>query len=850
MTKKSKEASKGEANNRLIRPLELLPEQLCRRCDPENFGFQTTDELPVLQNVIGQPRALRALELGSEVAGPGYNIFVLGLPASGRTTLSLRYLQRKATNEPTPDDWCYVNNFENPRNPRALHLPAGRAIEFREDIKKLIGHCQHEIPRAFDSDEYTHARDQLVSDLKKNQDTEFTRLQEFVEKYKFIIARTPFGIVLTPGVQGKPLTAEEIESLNEEQRLKLEELKIKLSEEVEKSLECIREMSRSASERLNYLNRQTVLFHVKPLLDTLKAKYSDLPHVIHYLEQVEEDILRNPTNFHPRESAEQPLNPNEVDWTQRYEVNILIDHSSPGAPVIVETQPAYYDLLGRIEHIVVMGGTRTDFTMIQAGAFHRANGGYLILPARDLLVNPYAWEGVKRVLRDGVIRIIELGSQLGIISTETLEPEPIPLDVKVVLVGTPLLYYLLSAYDEDFRKLFKVRAEFTTIMERNSDTEYEYGLFVKSVVEDNHLPPFNCQAIARLIEFSSRLAEDQHKLSTRFGKISDLVRESAYWASQQANPNRHSNNHTQADGTPIIVDATAVQRAIDESIYRSNLIEERLHEMIAQDVLLISTTGRTIGQINALSVLFLGDYSFGRPSRVTATVFPGRGGIIDIERQARLAGPIHTKGVLILSGYLYGQYGRTQPVNLSASLTFEQSYDEVEGDSASAAELFALLSAIAGVALRQDLAITGSINQLGEIQAIGGINEKIEGFFNVCRTKSLTGEQGVLIPAANQPNLMLRREVIEAVAAGQFHIWPIVSLNEGLELLTGLPVGTQQADGSYPIGTFNHAVTKRLTEFNKIIETSGKENHPIPDSPPEENQELRTETSPEPGGEG
>ncbi len=792
---------------------ELPYYSLSKRCDPDSLGFRTTDELPDLQNVIGQPRALRALALGSEVSGSGYNIFVLGYPGSGRTTLSQEYLERKATGQRPPDDWVYVNNFDNPRSPRSLRMPAGMGNELRRDFEELVVTCQRELPQAFESEEYTQERDRLVSDLKKVQEAEFNRLQEHVARYQFVLVRAPFGIVLVPAVGGKPLSPDDVKNLTDEQRTKVEQLAAHLSEEVDRTLGKLRQVSKETAEKLVELDRRTALFRVQPLMDALRKKYQGLEGVQAHLDAAQADITVNAARFRTAPAEQGQSQASEREWTLRYQVNLLVDNRElQGAPVIVESSPTYQNLLGRIEHEVVMGGARTDFTMIRPGALHRSNGGYLLVPARDLLINPYAWEGLKRVLRDGCIRIVDLGSQLGLLSTITLEPEPIPLETKIVLIGTPLLYYLLRAYDEDFAKLFKVRAEFATLMERNAETDHEYALFIRSVVDDNHLPPFDATAVARIIEFSARLAEDQNKLSTRFGLISDLVREAAHWATSV---DRHAGD---TDAVKVVVSAEHVQRAMDEEIYRSNYLEERIQELITQDTLLIDTEGTKVGQVNALSVIQLGDYSFGRPSRVTASVHPGQAGVIDIEQQAQLGGPIHTKGVLILSGFLGHRYGQKHPLNLSASLAFEQSYEGVEGDSASAAELLALVSALAGIPLRQDRAITGSINQHGQIQAVGGVNEKIEGFFAVCRLRGLTGEQGVILPAANVRNLMLKPEVVQAVEEGKFHIWPIMTVEEGIELLSDQPAGVQRPDGSYPAGTFNAAVFSRLVQFARAVE--------------------------------
>jgi lon-related putative ATP-dependent protease len=797
-------------------PEPLALTDLCNLCHPESLNFKTTEELPDLQDVIGQPRAIRALELGSEVSGQGYNTFVLGMPGSGRTTLSREYLERKALKEMVPDDWCYINNFEHPRQPQLIRLPPGRASEFGNDLDGLIEFCKREISQKFESKEYSEERDRLVKQLKKNQEAEFIRLQEKVEKFNFLLARTPFGFALVPGVEGKPIKPEDLEKLSPEKREKLNQLQSQLGGELEKTLSQLRELEAETKNKLEELDRQTVLFLIDSPMKALRSKYDGWQSVSAHLDVIQQDIIENADKFRAKEASdpgEYLAKLSQEDWTLRYRVNVLVDNSeTSGAPVVVESHPSYTNLLGRIEQEVVMGAARTNFTMIRAGAFHRANGGYLVIPARDLLVNPYAWEGIKRVLRDGEIRLVELSHQMGLASNVTLEPEPVPLAIKVVLVGTPTLYYLLRAYDEDFAKLFKVRAEFGTSMDRTPETENEYGIFVKSVVEDHRLPPFDRTAVARIIEYSSRLAENQNKLTTRFGIIADLIRESAYWS--------RKDDLGEADR---IVTVKAVNRAIDESIYRSNLIEERIQELIANGTLLIDVTGAVVGQVNALSVAMLGDYSFGRPSRVTASAFPGKGVVVDVERQAKLGGPIHTKGVLILNGLLGWRYGGQSPLSLSASLTFEQSYDEVEGDSASTAELLALLSAIADVPLRQDRAVTGSINQHGRVQAIGGVNEKIEGFYISCKTKGLTGEQGVLIPYSNIKNLMLHQDVLEAVENGQFHIWPISTIEDGLALLTDMEPGELQDDGSYPEGTFNHAVMVRLAEFAKAGQPEAEE---------------------------
>lgn len=783
----------------------LAPDALRHYCDASTLGFKTTDELPGLEQVIGQPRAFRALEFGTEVSGPGFNIFVMGQPGSGKTTLIQEYLERKAEDEPVPDDWCYVNSFANPHEPKSLRLPPGRALDLKQDMEDLIERSEEEIAKAFESSEYRSEQGQLSERQEKIIEKELNGLRDKAEKVGFALGRTPYGFMVIPAEDGEPLKPEQIEQLSSEERTKLEQEDAKLQKELKASLQRIRDQDRSTREEIRKLDHRTALFAVEHLFDTILANYHGLDSVWDYLEAVRQDIVDNVEQFRETEAEEPPGLP----ISSRYEVNVIVDHSDqPCAPVVVENQPTYQNLLGRIEHQVVMGATRTDFSMIQPGALHRANGGYLILPVRDVLVNPYTWDGLKHALREQSIRIISMGSQAGLISTVSLEPEPVPLDVKVILIGTPELYYSLSALDEDYAKLFKIRAEFATVMDRTKEAEHEYALFVRSVVDANNLPAFDASAVARIIEYSSRLADEQGKLSARFSKVADLIRESAYWA-------RKSRKR--------VVGASAVNKAIEESIYRSNIIEERLQEMVEDGTLLIDVKGEEVGQVNALSVFQMGDYAFGRPTRVTATVHAGQDGVVDIEREAKLGGRIHTKGVLIITGILGEKYGQRMPLSLTAALTFEQSYEGVEGDSASAAELFALTSALAKVPLRQDLSITGSVNQHGQIQAIGGVNEKVEGFYRTCKLLGLTGKQGVLIPIANVQHLMLNEEVIKAVEKGRFHIWPIATIDEGLELLTGREPGQADAKGQFPKDSIHAKAVATLETFAEAIKESSSD---------------------------
>ena len=788
----------------MSKPEALPPESLQHRCDPGILNFKTTAELPGLEKVLGQPRALRALELGSEVSGPGFNIFVSGLPDSGRTTLTKDFIKRKAEKESAPDDWCYVHNFENPYHPKVISLPAGNGAVLKKELVELISRCRQEIQDAFRSEEYINERNRLTKTSQERQEEEFDKLQKIASESKFTIIRTTSGFNLVPVVEGKPLTPKQLEKLSDENKLKLKKLEEKLEQQGLETILNIREISETYHQEVEKLDAYTARFAIEHLMNSFKEKYADLDGVLNHISSMVEDIVENTDKFSsPVDSGI------DAQWLKRYEINLLVDNTElKGAPVVMESHPTYQNLCGRIEHRLVMGVSQTDFSMIRAGALHRANGGYLLLPAREVLLNPYAWQGLERALRDGEIRILELGTQLSLISTTSLEPEPIPLSVKVILFGTPMLYELLRLYDVNFGKLFKVKAEFATLMERTEENARDCALFIKSVVDQHQLLEFDASAVARVIDHSSRMTSDQEKLSTRFGQISDLVREAAYWAEK--------------DGGPLVT-AEKVDLAIQEKEYRNNLYMELMQEWIEKDTILIDLTGEDVGQVNALTLVKVGDYHFGRPSRVTASVYAGKEGIIDIEKQAELGGPIHTKGVLIISGLLGRRYGRDKPLSLTARLTFEQSYSSVEGDSASLAEICALLSAIARIPVRQDLALTGSINQLEEVQAVGGVNEKIEGFYDICRKKGLTGSQGVIIPRANLRNLMLKDEIVEAVKVGEFHIWPVHHLDQALSLLTEIPVGELQDDDSFPEGTLNRIVDGRLVQFREMLIAEEKE---------------------------
>lgn len=780
---------------------------LRRVCDPDSLRFETTADLPALAEVLGQPRAVAAMEFGVGIASHGFNLFALGQPGSGRTTLIREYLERLAATQPAPPDLCYVHDFADSRRPMPLLLPAGQGATFKRDVHDLVTELRAAIPRAFDAEEYTKHRDQIVQELDDRRQQLFAGLERRVSEAGFQLMRGPGGVLLVPVIQGKIISPADLARLTEAEQQKVEQVRKRLQADIEDSLRTAREVEKSIREKIQTLDRETAAYATKHLIDELRTRYQEQAAVLSYLDSFENDVLASLDDFRKAGESEAtpqvPLAAGAERPLTRYKVNVLVDNSQlKGAPVIVESNPTYSNLVGRIEHQASWGALFTDHTMIKAGALHRANGGYLIVAARECLLNPVAWEALKRALKESALKIEEIGTHLGLVTTVTLDPRPLPLNVKVVLIGAPMLYYLLNAYDEDFQKLFKVKADFTARMDRTPEAEQGYARFVSTIARQEKSLPFDRGAVARVIEYGARTAEDQEKLSTRFGEIADLVREAAHRAGR--------NNHS-------VVTAEDVRQTEQARRYRHNLIEEHLQEAFRKNTVLVEVTGSAVGRINGLSVLGLGDHTCGHPVRITAAVAPGQRGVISIEREVELSGPIHGKGVLILNGYLLRKYAQSRPLNLSASLVFEQQYSMVEGDSASLAELCVLLSAVSGVPLRQDLAVTGSVNQHGEVQAIGGVNDKIEGFFDLCRARVFSGSQGVLIPASNRRHLMLRDDVVEAVRRGEFHIWEVDNVEQALVILTGQQAGVAGPDGEYPENTVHRAVSDALLKYAEVM---------------------------------
>ena len=801
---------------------EVPVERLRKICDPETLSFSTSEELSPGKAIIGQQRSTKALQFGLGIRAPGFNIFVSGLPGTGRATAVTRFLQESARGRPVPPDWCYVNNFHDPARPDAISLPAGRALRFRSDMTTLVESSLRALRAAFESEEYAAQRQELDRARGKVLDALQVRVNETAQQKGFVIQPGPAGIVTIPMRGGHAVSPEEFIALSPEEKADIARREEELRAEIDGALRQVNRLTNKAAEERAELDRQVALFALKHPFDDITEKYGDLPEVMSHLEQVRDDIVSHLPDFRSDGGAGTPPDPQAPRApalpVNRYAVNVLVDNAAlTGAPVVIELNPTYTNLFGRIESEAQLGTLTTNFSLITRGSLHQANGGFLVLPIEELLTNPLAWASLKRALRNRQITIEDPMQRLGVLTTRTLQPEAIPLEVKAILIGRPAVFQLLQAYDEDFDELFKVKAEFDSQMDRTDASIQDYAVFVSSLCAEEGLKHLDSSALARLIEHGSRLAEDQAKLSTRFGDLADVIREANYYA--------------QEDGAAY-VGAAHVRRAISEKFYRADLLQQRLQEMTARGALLIDVRGQQTGQVNGLAVLSTGDVEFGHPNRITASVAIGREGIIDIEREAKLGGPLHTKGIMILAGYLASRYAHDQPLSICARLVFEQSYSPVEGDSASSAELYALLSELAGLPIKQAIAVTGSVNQKGEVQAIGGANEKIEGFFAVCRAAGLSGEEGVVIPASNVDNLMLQDDVLEAVRAGRFRIWAVRTIDEGIEILTGVPAGARSAEGKYPEDSVNGRVDRRLRELAGRLALLGRAAEG-PEKPPE-----------------
>ena len=796
--------------------LELEPKQLRRVCDPADFDFEMTDELPLVEEIIGQPRGCRALVFGLDVRSPGFNVYVLGPAGTGRATAIERFVQHRAEADETPFDWCYVYNFAEPHRPEAILLLPGQGRALCQDMAGLVELLRIEIPRAFEEEVYEKALLEVQQAKEKRQSKVFSELDAHARQEGFALMQTPAGLNIAPIIEEQAISPEQFAQLPPETQKELEAKGRQLQGRIAEAMRQVQQIAKQARQEAQELDQKVITAIAAPAIQEIAEKYPDSEEIRLYLDQVQADIVAHVGDFKVQAVQQSPVEamrlptPSTEPSFLRYQVNLLVDNSqTTGAPVVIENNPSYHNLMGRVEHKARIGATYTDFTMIKAGALHRANGGYLILRAGDVLSNPLAWEALKRAVKTKEIRLEELTQQYQLVATATLEPEPIPLEVKVVLVGSPSLYYRLHTADEDFRKWFKVKADFDVDMDWTPETQRQYALFIRTRCQEEGLLPFDRTGVAQVVEHGARLAADQEKLTTRFGLVADLVREASFWA-------RH-NEHS-------VVTAKDVRQAVEEQTYRANMIEERERELVQQGTLMVDTEGERMGQVNGLSVVTIGNYSFGRPSRVTARTFAGKGQVTAIEREVDMSGRVHNKGVLTLTSFLNAKFAQRKPLSLSASITFEQTYERIDGDSASSTELYALLSSLSGYPVKQEIAVTGSVNQHGEIQAIGGATPKIEGFFQICQARGLTGEQGVIIPTQNVRHLMLRQEVVDAVREKKFHIYAIRSIDEGIAILSGRAAGELDKEGNYPQGTLYRAVVERLEEIAKKPKQEKEEN--------------------------
>ncbi len=789
----------------------LAAESLYQSCDISQFKFKTTAELVPLDQPLGQQRALEAIEFGVDIQQDGFNLFVIGHTGLGKNTLVQQILESRAPAEESPYDWCYVNNFNHPQNPRVLKLPAGMGLRLRKDMKSLIEDLLTALPSSFQSEEYTNSLQEIEDEMHNRREQAFHKINQKAEQEGIGIIRTPGGFTLGPMVNGTPLKHDEYKKLPDAEKDRIEKLIADLQLELQSVIREMPLLQREHHQRVKALNQEITQHTVEQLMAWIEQAYREQPEVMKYLGEVKQHAIENVAELLPSENHPEADNVRRrVEDFSEYSINVIVDNTdTKGAPIVFEDNPTYQNLIGRTEYVAHMGTMMTDFSMIKSGALHRANGGYLILDAHKVLTHAFSWEGLKRALKSGVIRIQSLEQMLGLVSYVSLEPELLPFNVKVVLTGEPILYYLLKEYDHEFDQLFKVAADFSSFTERNVDNAQLYARLIASIQQRVEGRALNRDSVGRVIEHASRMIEDSEKVSLHVASIEDLLVEANYWAGKESSE---------------VIRLQDVEQAISKRLFRQDKYREYFQQQILRGIKLIDTDEMKTGQINALSVLQIGDYMFGQPSRITATARLGRGGVIDIERETKLGGQIHSKGVMILSSYLASQYAADQSLPLAASLVFEQSYGMVDGDSASAAELCALLSALGRIPLKQSMAVTGSINQLGEIQAIGGVNEKIEGFFDICLARGLTGDQAVIIPASNQVHLMLREDIRQMVEQGMFQIYTAAHVEDVMELLSGLPAGKLSRAGNYPRNSFNYKIQQRIRQLRKQEQQSKKGN--------------------------
>ncbi len=771
-------------------------------CDPNMFTFKNTAEVDPLDKVIGQERAVQAIEFGLNIKSPGYNMFVTGIEGTGKSTIIRDIVTQHAKNVPSPVDWCMVNNFKDEYHPKAISVPKGKATRFSKTMNKLIDDLKKELPKAFEHESYQQRQSEIQKKYTDQQKDIIKKLEASASQHNIQINRTKAGYQTIPIVDKKAISPEEFLALPKEKQTEIEENISLVQSEIDVTIRDINKVNQSMNSQIEKLMQEIALFVVKQRIDVIRDEYKACKDILIYLDEVQADILENVQDFIASTEARSPMEGLMFQAAKpsflRYQVNVLVDQKDlKGAPVIFETNPTYQNVFGQIEKRAYMGTVTTDFTMVQAGSFLRANGGYLIMEIESILMNPFVWEALKRTLQNKLLSIEDVASGMGY-GTSSIRPEPIPMEVKVILLGSYHLFHLLQNHDSKFNKIFKVRADFDHEVIKNDDTIQKYARFIARVCKEEELLPLTPKGVAAIVEYGEKYISNKHKLSIRFGPVMGILIEADYWARK-----RNAKQVTDKD----------VIQAFTEYRFRYNLYEEKIHESYVDDTIMIDVEGDEIGQVNALAVYQIGDISFGRPSRITAETYMGKQGVINIEREAKLSGKTHDKGVLILSGYLGRTFAQNYPLNLSISITFEQSYSGIDGDSASSTELYAITSSLSGIPIHQGIAVTGSVNQKGKIQAIGGVNQKIEGFFDVCKSKGFTGKQGVLIPKANVKNLMLKKEIVDAVRKSKFHIYQVSTIEEGIEILTGVPAGVPDENCEYPVDTVYGKVQAKLKRY-------------------------------------
>lgn len=787
---------------------ELSYTQLKKSCDPASFKFKTTKELEPFAGTIGQARGIKAMEFGLNIDIKGYNLYLEGPTGIGKTIYARNKLETLAKTKPVPDDWCYVYNFENPNEPIAISLPAKLGKEFKDDMAQFIENIKVEIKTAFNNQDFATEKANIEKGVEEKKIKMIEKLNKDAARQGFEIKNTPSGIYFLPMINGKTLTEDEFNALDDATKSEFERRSVEIQKETIDVMSKIKELERKANEKMSSWQNNIALFAVSIQINELRNKYKRFAKIQTFLKDVQKDILSNLTEFiaEPQPQPQMPMPRNDVlkPW-QKYQVNLFVDNSNlEGAPIIIDSNPSYYNLFGKLEYENTYGTLRTDFTLIKPGLIHKANGGYIVLQIRDLLTNPVIWDSFKRILRTKLIYVDTLKDyQMNTVAIASLKPEPIPVNIKVLLIGPSNVYYQLLNFDEDFKKLFKVKVEFDEEAPRTDANMFKIAQFIHNFCEKEKAPHFNAGAVAEVIEYCSRSVENQNKLSTQLNDITELLGEACTWAKM--------------DGAKTVT-AAYVKKAVVERIERINKYDQRLVEMIQNGTIMIDTDGQKVGQINGLSIMSIGDYSFGKPAKITANTYVGKSGIVNVEREVELSGTSHSKGVMILAAYIGEKFAQERPLSLTASLCFEQMYNGVDGDSASSTELYAILSSLSDLPIKQNIAVTGSVNQKGEIQPIGGVTDKIEGFFSICKLRGLTGEQGVMIPYQNIKNLNLNDDVIKAVKDGMFHIYAIKNIDEGIELLTGVPAGKKNKNGEYTVGTVNYLVNEKLKKYSSKTE--------------------------------